>query len=61
MVTTARVRKADIVAENFPTTSGVIEGCPLSPHLFNLYLEKFMLETLAQRVRGRRGGERCKV
>ena len=44
--TTARVRKADIVTENFETTRGVIQGCPLSPHLFNLYLERVMLEAL---------------
>lgn len=44
--TTARVRKADIVTKNFETTRGVIQGCPLSPHLFNLYLERVMLEAL---------------
>lgn len=44
--TKARVRKADIVTDTFPTTRGVIQGCPLAPPLFNLYLERVMVEAL---------------
>ncbi len=50
--TTARVRKADVVTETFPTTRGVIQGCPLSPHLYNLYLERVMLEALEEEEGG---------
>lgn len=45
--TTARVRKADVVTEIFPTC-GVIQGCSLSPHLFNLYLERVILEAIEE-------------
>ncbi len=37
--TTSRVKKGNITTNNFPTTGGVIKGYPLSPHIFNLYLE----------------------
>ncbi|XP_068240218.1 craniofacial development protein 2-like [Palaemon carinicauda] len=37
-----RVRKGKCSIEEFITTGGVILGCPLSPHLFNLYLEWVM-------------------
>ncbi len=44
--TKARVRKADIVSGTFPTTKGVIQGCPLSPHLLNIHMGRVMLEAL---------------
>ena len=37
--TSAQVRKGNLLTEEFKTSGGVIQGCPLSPHLFNLYLE----------------------
>ena len=40
--TSAQVRKGKLLTEEFRTTGGVIQGCPLSPHLFNLYLEWVM-------------------
>ena len=40
--TTARVNKGNITTDSFPTTGGVIQGCPLAPHLFNLFLEWVM-------------------
>ena len=40
--TTAKIRKDSIISENFETAGGVIQGCPLSPHLFNNYLEWIM-------------------
>ena len=43
----ARIRKDSIISENFETTGGVIQGCPLSPHLFNIYLEWIMEMALA--------------
>ena len=40
--TTAKIRKDSIISENFETAGGVIQGCSLSPHLFNIYLEWIM-------------------
>ena len=50
--TTARIRKDTIISENFETTGGVIQGCPLSPHLFNIYLEWIMEMALADQEGG---------
>ena len=44
--TGAVVRKGTIVTDRFRTECGVIQGCPLSPHLFNTYLEQVMREAL---------------
>ena len=44
--TTATVRKGRITTESFATECGVIQGCPLSPHLFNLFLDKVLREAL---------------
>ncbi len=45
-ITKARVWNADIITDTFPTLRGIIQGCPHSSHLFNLYLERIMLEAL---------------
>ena len=37
--TNAKVKKITMITDKFETTKGVIQGCPLSPHLFNIYLE----------------------
>ena len=50
--TTAKIRKDSIISENFETASGVIQGCPLSPHLFNIYLEWIMEMALADQEGG---------
>ncbi len=50
--TTARVRKADVLTETFPTTRGVIQGCSFSLHLFNLHLERVLLEALEEEEGG---------
>ncbi len=45
-MTKAVVRKGKITTEKFDTRNGIIQGCPLSPHLFNTYLEWVMAEAL---------------
>ena len=40
--TTAKIGKDGIISENFETTGGIIQGCPLSPRLFNIYLKWIM-------------------
>ena len=40
----ARVRERRIITEKFEIKKGVTQGCPLSPYLFNLYLERLMME-----------------
>ena len=50
--TTAKIRKDSIISENFETTGGVIQGRPLSPHLFNIYLEWIMGMALADQEGG---------
>ena len=40
--TVAEVKKGSIITDTFKTERGIIQGCPLSPQLFNLLLEKVM-------------------
>ena len=44
--TRATVRKGRISTDEFPTRRGVLPGCPLSPHPFNIFLEYVMRESL---------------
>ena len=39
---TAVVKKGNLWTDEFKTNSGVLQGFPLSPHLFNIFLEKIM-------------------
>ena len=45
--TKVSVKKGSIKTDSFTTERGIIQGCPLSPHLFNIFLEKIMQEALA--------------
>ena len=46
--TMARVRKRNIITEGFMTNKGVIQGCPMSPCLFNIYLQKIIIEAIGE-------------
>jgi len=49
--TNAKVKKSTMITDKFETTKGVIQGCPLSPHLFNIYLE-WIIEMALDDVEG---------
>lgn len=42
----ATVRRGKIITSEFTTNKGVLQGCPLSPHLFNIFLEYVMRVSL---------------
>jgi hypothetical protein len=44
--TKGRVRVYGELSKNFPTRSGVRQGCPLSPFLFNFIIDEIMTRTL---------------
>ena len=44
--TKVSVKKGNLKTDSFTTERGIIQGCPLSPHLFNIFLEKIMQEAL---------------
>ena len=44
--TSGRVRVYGELSKSFPTTSGVRQGCPLSPFLFNLVMDVVMTRAL---------------
>ena len=44
--TQAKVKKGSVTTSTLSTNQGVIQGCPLSPHLFNLFLEMVMNEAI---------------
>ena len=49
--TTAKIQKGNI-SENFETIGRVTQGCPLSQHLFNIYLKWIMEMPLADQEGG---------
>ena len=49
--TTGRVRVYGELSKSFPTTSGVRQGCPLSPFLFNFIIDEILDHTI--------GGSNC--
>lgn len=44
--TAASVKKGPITTDTFSTQRGIIQGCPLSPQLFNVFLDKVMEQAL---------------
>ena len=44
--TTGRVKVYGELSKSFPTTSGVRQGCPLSPFLFNIVMDAIMIRAL---------------
>ena len=44
--TSGRVRVYGELSKSFPTKSGVRQGCPLSPFLFNFVIDEIMRRTL---------------
>ncbi|CAH8652987.1 unnamed protein product [Dicrocoelium dendriticum] len=46
--TTSRVRVYGVLPDSFPTTSGVRQGCPISPFLFNFVVDSIMECSLAE-------------
>ncbi|CAH8584158.1 unnamed protein product [Dicrocoelium dendriticum] len=46
--TTDRVRVYSDLSDRFPTTSGVRQGCPISPFLFNFIVDSIMECSLAE-------------
>ena len=46
--TTGRVRVYNELSDSFTTTSGVRQGCPISPFLFNFIIDAIMDCTLSE-------------
>ena len=50
--TMTRVTKGNIITEESMTNKGVIQECPTLPYLFNIYLQKIMIEVFGEWARG---------